>query len=308
MGRSKSKLILVPGLCVAGTFLGLSVSSGEGRAVGLRAAAAGERTDIFVVRPGRPRLTRITDHREGVEEEVAYSPSWSPDAQRIAFVEIACEFCRPLIRVAPARPLRGGRLGRALALGFEPRFSPDGKRIVFVGRDGGIHLVRADGSHRHLLVKGGLADDGPSWSPDGRRIVFSRQESATRWRLYIVGVDGKNLHRLPTGLRAAVNPAWSPGGGKIAFAGQVGRWHIYTVGVHGRNRRRVSGLRTSDTSPAWSPNGRRLAFVRQEGSAFAVFTMTAAGSHVRRTTPRWMSAIQPAWSSTGKIAFVGGER
>jgi len=299
--------LAVTGLCVTSGLLAVTVWSGEGRAVALRAAHGGQHTNIYVVTPGRVRVTRVTNNSEA-EEELAYNPSWSPDSGRLTFAEFACEACKPKIEVVPAQSFREHRPARELAIGVQPRFSPDGKRIVFVGLNGGITVMNVDGSRKRLLVKGGLAQDGPSWSPDGKKIVFSRQVSHTLWRLYVIGVNGKKLHPLATGVRVALNPAWSPDGRKIAYAGQVGSWHIYTVGVDGSKRRRISDRRTSDTYPAWSPNGRRLAFVRQEGSTFAVFTMTAGGKNVRRLSPSWMTAFHPAWSSSGKIAFAADHR
>jgi TolB protein len=275
-----------------------------------RVSDSGEVTNIYVVPVGGGRAVRVTNNRESNEETFAYYPSWSPDGRRIVFSEAPCDGCPPEIHIIRAKPTRGKNwLGAPIGFGLYPRWAPNGKLIAFVGPKHGIYAMRTDGSHRRLIAKGGLGEDGPSWSPDSKRIVFARQETATQWRLHVVGVDGRGLRPLTSGRVPALNPSWSPTGRRIAFAQELGRWQILTITLDGKSRTRVSNGRASDTFPVWAPDGRRLAFVRQIGSATAVYSVAATGRGVRRVSPRSLVGFQPAWSPNGRqIAFAGAPK
>lgn len=120
-----------------------------------------------------------------------YSPQWSPDGQRIAYLRI--EKVRSSLWVANAgggTPLRlsadGVLFGGFSALPFNRyqnsdfSWSPDGRQLVF--SDGkSVHLVNADGSGELGTIEG--ADDGsmflnPIWSPDGGRIAVQSRTGA----------------------------------------------------------------------------------------------------------------------------------
>ncbi len=270
----------------------------------------GAHTNIYITRESGGKLIRLSNNREGQEDHLAYDPSWSPDGRRLVFTEVTCHMCDSEIHVMQSRPARGkGWAGRTIAIGFHPRWSPDGGRIAYVGRSGGIYVMSADGSHRRLLVKRGLADDGPSWSPDGKQIVFTMQQTASLWRLYLVDADGQHLRPITTGPESAVNPSWSPDGRSIAFARQQGLWQLYILRLATRQLRRVSDGRWSDSWPVWSPDGRRLAFVRQEQAGNAIYRVGVSGRDVRRVSPRAYIAVQPAWSPRGdRVAFAGDTR
>lgn len=283
-----------------------------GSAGALTRVQGGLHTNVYVVPAAGGHPTRLTKNPAIGEDRLAYDPSWSPSGKRMVFTEVLCHFCSGEIHVMPAHPTRGTIwIRQKIGNGFHPRWSPDGRHIVYVGVNGGIYMMRPDGSGRRLLAKGGLADDGPSWSPDSRRIVFTQQLTSTRWRLYVVGADGSGLHPLSSGAAPAINPSWSPNGRRIAFAQQqgTGRWQIFTMNLDGSDRRKVSDGRSSDSFPVWSPNGRRLAFVRQEGNANAVFTIAVNGRGPRRASPRSLNAVEPAWSPRGaRIAFAADAR
>src|SRR5215211_2468040 len=304
MNGSLGRLTAVVAIVAGGAFNAAILPHSDAVARPSTAVHGGTHTNIYVMpwRGGRP--IRITANGEGGEDHLAYDPSWSPDGHRIVFTEVRCHSCTSEIHVVAARPVHGNWLRRTLAHGFRPRWSPDGKKIAFIGTSGGIYVMNSDGSRRRLIVKHGLANDGPSWSPDSKSIVFTEQATASSWRIYRIRADGTGLRPLPTGDGSVVDAAWSPDGRTIAFARQSRLWQIYSMTARGSQRRKLSDGRASDSFPSWSPNGRMLAFVRQQGNNTSIFTMTRRGRNVRRLT-QGARAVEPAWSPRGdKIAFA----
>jgi Tol biopolymer transport system component len=127
----------------------------------------------------------------------------------------------------------------------------------------------------------------------------------------IFGADAKggHVHRLvdekgdpssPAGLFFQVEPAWSPDGSRIAFASKRdGTSHIYVMQADGSGTRRLTDTAKEDDHPSWSPDGTRIVFAR-EGALFAV---PVAGGKARRVGRGFGNAADPAWSSSGTIAY-----
>ena len=99
------------------------------------------------------------------------------------------------------------------------------------------------------------------------------------------------------------DPAWSPNGHSLAFRGYFGPaegdYDIYIAAADGCHVQRLThGLNGS--APAWSPTGRQIAF-----TASGIMIIDANGRNLQRLThdTRWID-MSPAWSSTGRIAFV----
>ncbi len=97
----------------------------------------------------------------------------------------------------------------------KPRWSPDGSRLVFA--DGGLRLMKSDGSGLKWLMEGkdepdGALDLDPCWSPDGLRIAFSRNVNQS-CDIWIVNADGTGLRRLT---QSVAMPTFSPEGGEYS--------------------------------------------------------------------------------------------
>lgn len=161
----------------------------------------------------------------------AFTPTWSPDGNKLAFSE---EKPRGRWTLAVVNSDGTGlvRLTDDAHGAGSPAWSPDGRRIAFdqfLGSGGRqqIFVVNPDGTGvRQLTTDPGWSCTHAAWSPDGKRIVYgARSASApcgmgfysngqpmpdcTR-RLFIVGVDGPTEKPTALGRFDGCCPAWAP--------------------------------------------------------------------------------------------------
>lgn len=147
------------------------------------------RVALIVGRPsgsGRPALKiESVDGNEAHQlGRDVVSFAWSPDGRHITFHETDRDNHSRLFVVN-----NDGSGLRSLSTGEAPAWSPDGEHIVFVGINGKVYVMQADGSGRRLLYDGqGAQAYAPSWSPRGDQIAFFAAS-----RLIVVATDGTVL-------------------------------------------------------------------------------------------------------------------
>jgi len=137
--------------------------------------------------------------------------AWSPDGQRLAFVQgDAGRGTLYLIRLdgsAPVRLAEGGGL---------PVWSPDGERLLFgeTRQGASISVIGTDGTGLEPVEAIPAGAFIAAWSPDGGSYVFV----GSYGEAYLVNVDGTKLRRLAELPGDGNLPAWSPDGNRLLFA------------------------------------------------------------------------------------------
>ena len=171
--------------------------------------------EIYVMDIDGKNSRNLTNNRDK-----DYSPSWSPDGERIAFSS-----------------RRDGNFRNKFGLTDE------------------IYVMDVDGGNQRRLTNNRGWDWYPSWSPDGERIAFAsdRRGDFVNFEIYVMDADGGNPRRLTENRHEDSSPSWSPDGKRITFnSRRDGNLEIYVMDANGGNQQRLTNNnRQDDFQPAW---------------------------------------------------------
>lgn len=211
-----------------------------------------------------------------------YSPAWSPDGTRLAFV--SSRSGDEEIYVARADGSGVTRLTRLPGPDLSPAWSPDGRRLVW-SRNAEIWRMSASGAGKTRLVaraKPWQEHHSPAWH--GSAIVYSSTRvSVFNTELYRVPAKRLTFTKGSDGVLGDDSmPDFSPDGRRIAFtSNRDQQGEIYVMNPDGSGQKRLTRRAGDDWAPDFSPDGRRIAFTQLPGT---IWTMDADGTGLRKLT------------------------
>ena len=225
-----------------------------------------EKDVLYVYDITRKKITSKKRFEDLVELS---SPSWSPDARRVAFVGVGRNGYSDLYLY----DLEGDTLTRLTDDVYQekdPSWSPDGKQIAFAsdrgawGEEGYLNLFLLTLPKNEVipLTSGAFHDLAPDWSSDGRRLVFSSDRNGS-YDLYLLSLcpetDSSGVSRLTSFLTGAFDPSFSPDDRTLFFTAyqkygfQIHKMSLDSQAVAGAELSELVSLSGSASRPAWMP-------------------------------------------------------
>ena len=198
-----------------------------------------------------------------------------------------------------------------------PSWSPDGTRIA-------ASLLNCYNAFDEVFMRSYLFPVGtgpprvivgatpPVWSPDGTKLAFLRQRVSDGYvvgtTLYVARGDGSQARSLSVSAADPWGaPVWAPKGGRLAYASERSG-QIEMIAVDGSGRRRVTHeLADSWLIPfAWPGDAGRILYTAAVNPEHShIWTMSPAGTGLKRLTSSLRDEGEPAWSPDGRrIAFT----
>ena len=190
------------------------------------------------------------------------SPSWAPDARRIAYVSF--EGGVSGVYVQTLRTGTRERVSQRAGVNSAPQFSPDGRFLALVlSRDTGnldIHTLDLSTQVLRQLTTDAGIDTEPSWSPDGRTLYFNSDRSGGP-QIYRVGTEaGQRATRITFDCVYCARPRVSPDGKLIALVnGENNRYRIAVWDIAAQRLDLLTDGRL-DESPSFAPNGAQIIY------------------------------------------------
>ena len=224
------------------------------------------------------------------------SPSWSPDAQHLAYVSF--ETGRPGVFIQNVYSGKRRQLTAFKGLNGAPAWSPDGEKLaVVLSKDGNpeLYVIDLNTYKMKRITRHYGIDTEPEWSPDGTKIMFTSSRSGGP-QIYQLDLVSGQTERLTFEGGYNARARFSPDGTEIYFVHQKdGIFHIAAQEL-ANNRLRILTQTPLDESPSVSPNGSMLIYATQEGQRGYLGAVSIDGN-IRYRLPSQLGDVrEPAWS------------
>lgn len=246
----------------------------------------------------------------------SFSPRWSPDGERIAYVSTQDDG-RPQLFVRWMRTGEVTRIAELLASPGGLAWSPDGKSIAFT-------LFAPDQPEK--LGAAPEKPEGAHWAEPLEIITDVTYRTDDEGYLkpgythvYVVSADGGSPRQLSFGAYNESGPlAWSADG-KFVFASgnRMENWRrepvnteIYRIAVNGADITALTTRTGPDAAPAVSPDGAKIAYLGFDDKLLGyqdtqLYVMDADGGNSRVISAGLDRSVDDAkWAADGRSIYI----
>ncbi len=233
--------------------------------------------------------------------EPIMSPSWSPDAQEVAYVSFETDL--PRIYTQHVATGRRRQVTNFPGINSSPVYSPDGDMLAMVlSKDGSPDIYVQDLRSNELtrVTDHPAIDTEPSWTPDGRSIVFMSDRTG-RPQIYQIelGASSFDVERLTYDCFQCAKARFLPDGNNLVHVRRETRQSpTYQIAIINIETLRVITLTDTslDESPSLAPNGSMIMYgTKYQGRG--VLDAVSIDGLVKFRLPSTQGDVrEPAWS------------
>jgi Tol biopolymer transport system component len=258
----------------------------------------------------------LLDHENGelttlahpAECDQAWSPAFSPNGKRIAFL---CER-NSLFFLFVTRPDSTG-VRQISDEDMGPQnlaWTADGKRVLLTNpRTNQLLEMDMENGKQVPLV---FTQDGsqPAVPRRGGRLGYTRSfENVDIWGTKLDARGAEQQRMLVSSTRMQRAPDISPDGKRIVFeSDRSGVQEVWVADFDGSNAVQLTHFNNPLTgSPRWSPSGQLIAFDSRVGGGATVYVVDPDGGAPRRLSPKGNGDSIPTWSRDGRWIYVSSQ-
>ena len=230
--------------------------------------------------------------------EPILSPSWSPDARRVAYVSF--ETGRSTIIVQNLDSGARSTVAEYPGINGAPMFSPDGTRLAMsLSRDGNAEIyvkeVADGGELRRITRQPSAIDTEPVWGADGNSLIYTSDRGG-RPQIYRQDLATSFVERLTFEGDYNARARLLPDGRHLVYVHRKGGvYHIAWQDLE-RDTVRILTQTALDESPSLAPNGTMMIYATQQGGR-GILAVVSIDGRVKYILPSAAGDVrEPAWS------------
>ena len=224
--------------------------------------------NLFIKQIGSETLLRLTN-----SDESDYSPAWSPDGSKVAYLSFSDKGLGLYVVSSLGGPPQKLYTPHAM-VHWEQRalsWSPDSRSLIFPdGVPSGINILSLDTfATRSVTIPPHVwdGDVNPAFSPDGKEIAFVRAIEGAVRDIYVVSASGGAPRQLTNDRRIVDTLTWTRDSSAILFSSdRGGKFALWKISRHGGTPKRLPFGTEDATQPAVSPNNHLLLYTESSAT------------------------------------------